>query len=76
MDGEHTEAAVVEGTDGNFYGTTVNGGAPINTGTAFKITPSGRLTTLHSFFAEGAIAIAGDKLSYRGRERAASRRPE
>jgi uncharacterized repeat protein (TIGR03803 family) len=42
VDGEHPGAAVVEGTDGNFYGTTVNGAAPINTGTAFKITPSGK----------------------------------
>lgn len=36
------------GTDGNFYGTTfgsINGGD----GTVFEITPTGQLTTLHSF---------------------------
>ena len=44
--------ALVQGTDGNFYGTTVEGGAncpPLGCGTIFKITPSGTLTTLHSF---------------------------
>jgi uncharacterized repeat protein (TIGR03803 family) len=49
---------LVQGTDGNFYGTTVNGGAtrpcPPNNdgpgcGTVFEITPTGVLTTLHSF---------------------------
>jgi uncharacterized repeat protein (TIGR03803 family) len=52
-DGEFPEAGLVLGTDGNFYGTTMQGGA--NTacaggcGTIFKITPAGKLTTLHSF---------------------------
>jgi len=35
-------------TDGNFYGTTQTGGTS-NQGTIFKITPTGTLTTLHSF---------------------------
>jgi uncharacterized repeat protein (TIGR03803 family) len=50
-DGEFPEAAPVQGTDGNFYGTTVYGGAikANNDGTVFRITPSGTLTTLHSF---------------------------
>jgi uncharacterized repeat protein (TIGR03803 family) len=38
----------VQGTDGNFYGTTYEGGAN-DYGTVFKITPTGTLTTLHSF---------------------------
>jgi uncharacterized repeat protein (TIGR03803 family) len=38
----------VQGTDGNFYGTTIAGGASED-GTVFKITPQGALTTLHSF---------------------------
>ena len=44
--------ALVQGTDGNFYGTTVLGGVGgcgQGCGTAFKITPGGTLTTLHSF---------------------------
>src|SRR5258707_9353580 len=39
---------MVQATDGNFYGTTQLGGAN-NYGTIFKITPGGKLTTLHSF---------------------------
>ena len=40
---------LVQGTDGNFYGTTSLGGAYSGCGTVFKITPTGALTTLHSF---------------------------
>jgi uncharacterized repeat protein (TIGR03803 family) len=40
---------LVQATDGNFYGTTYYGGASYYDGTVFKITPTGRLTTLHSF---------------------------
>ena len=42
-------AGLVQATDGNFYGTTNDGGANDGYGTIFKITPSGTLTTLHSF---------------------------
>jgi uncharacterized repeat protein (TIGR03803 family) len=52
-DGEAPRAALVQATDGNFYGTTVEGGASGNCadgcGTVFKIAPSGTLTVLHSF---------------------------
>src|SRR5262249_22587049 len=48
LDGVGTGQVLVQGTDGNFYGTTFQGGTS-NTGTAFKITPEGVLTTLHSF---------------------------
>jgi uncharacterized repeat protein (TIGR03803 family) len=39
---------LLQATDGNFYGTTSAGGANGN-GTIFSLTPSGTLTTLHSF---------------------------
>ncbi len=46
---------MLQGTDGNFYGTTDIGGAGAS-GTVFKITPSGTLTTVHSFDgADGSI---------------------
>ena len=63
-DGEYPESGVVQGVDGNFYGTTQAGGTDTSCdyglipgcGTIFKITPSGTFTTLHSFqLTDGAI---------------------
>ena len=48
LDGNQPAGALVQATDGNFYGTTTGGG-PFGAGTVFKITGSGSLTTLHSF---------------------------
>ncbi len=58
---------LVQGTDGNFYGTTVAGGTgdcadPVGPGcgTVFKITPTGTLTVLHSFTgADGSFPYGG-----------------
>ena len=47
-DGQHPQAGLVQGTDGNLYGTTSYGGADAH-GTVFKITLQGKVTTLHSF---------------------------
>lgn len=47
-DGSDPWQGLVQGTDGNFYGTTYSGGAK-NGGTVFKIAPSGTLTTLYNF---------------------------
>jgi uncharacterized repeat protein (TIGR03803 family) len=47
-DGALPYAGLVQGTDGDFYGTTYNGGT-YGYGTVFKITAAGRLTTLYSF---------------------------
>ena len=46
--GKHPNAALVQGSDGNFYGTTYLGGATDH-GTVFKMTPAGVLTTLVEF---------------------------
>ncbi len=57
-DGAEPVASLVQATNGEFYGTTLSGGTaiyndkPVNAGTAFKITPSGNLTTVHSFCAD------------------------
>jgi uncharacterized repeat protein (TIGR03803 family) len=54
-DGAFPTAALVQGTDSNFYGTTAKGGGngnPYCCGTVFEITPAGKLTTLHSFCSE------------------------
>jgi uncharacterized repeat protein (TIGR03803 family) len=47
-DGAGPAGGLVLATDGNFYGLTDGGGAN-NWGTVFKITPAGKLTTLHNF---------------------------
>jgi uncharacterized repeat protein (TIGR03803 family) len=52
-DGAGPDSWLVQGGDGNFYGTTWGGGAYTNQngglGTVFRITADGVLTTLHSF---------------------------
>jgi uncharacterized repeat protein (TIGR03803 family) len=46
--GSGPQAGLLQGSDGDFYGTTVGGG-PNGFGTVFKMTSSGVLTTLHFF---------------------------
>jgi uncharacterized repeat protein (TIGR03803 family) len=54
-DGVNPDAGLIQGTDGNFYGTTSHGGTGYDNegGTVFSITPSGKLTTLYSFCSQG-----------------------
>jgi uncharacterized repeat protein (TIGR03803 family) len=52
------EFSLVEGADGNLYGTSSLGGSPNalcpqGCGTVFKVTPAGTETVLHSFGASG-----------------------
>jgi|HubBroStandDraft_1064217.scaffolds.fasta_scaffold105028_2 uncharacterized repeat protein (TIGR03803 family) len=63
-DGSNPQTGLVQGADGIFYGATTGGGANTSCtvfgftgcGTVFKITPSGTLTTLHSFdLTDGAL---------------------
>jgi len=58
-DGAHPAAGLVEGTDGNFYGTTWYGGSG-NAGTIFKLTPAGALTTLHRFLCQDQCPAGSD----------------
>jgi uncharacterized repeat protein (TIGR02543 family) len=57
-DGAAPFARLAQGADGNFYGTTSNGGAN-GYGTVFKITPSGTLTTYSLNYMDGVTPIAG-----------------
>jgi uncharacterized repeat protein (TIGR03803 family) len=53
------ESRLIQGSDGNFYGTTASGG-PNNVGTVFRMTPDGTVTILHNFTgSEGAVPAAG-----------------
>ncbi len=54
-DGKGPQATLVQGAGGNLFGTTVFGGAS-GDGTVFEISPTGMLTTLYSFCAEGGCA--------------------
>src|SRR5215471_17704138 len=58
-------AALVQGPDGNFYGTTAQGG-PRGSGTVFRVTPAGVLTTLVSDQANPAagLVVGNDGLLY------------
>jgi uncharacterized repeat protein (TIGR03803 family) len=47
-DGANPHAALVQGSDGYFYGTTENGGRH-GDGTVFQISTNGALATLYSF---------------------------
>ncbi|MGA2188318.1 MAG: choice-of-anchor tandem repeat GloVer-containing protein [Steroidobacteraceae bacterium] len=68
-DGYQPNAGLVEGTNGDFYGTTSEGGATASEdetggGTVFKVTSKGVLTTLYSFCSktectDGALPNAG-----------------
>jgi len=51
-DGSGPYAGLYLGGDGNFYGTTQFGGAS-GGGVAFKLTPAGAITVLHSFTGNG-----------------------
>jgi len=55
-DGSNPIAGLVQGTNGNFYGTTWTGGnasaglcSGTGCGTVFEVTPAGKLTILHGF---------------------------
>ena len=65
-DGIKPQAGLVQGSDGNFYGTTWLGGTSTNClslgcGTVFRISPSGSYSNLHSFVghpSDGANPLA------------------
>ena len=50
-DGANPYGTLIEGPDGNFYGTTQFGGS-YGQGAVFKVTPAGAFTTLYSFCAQ------------------------
>ncbi|HVI09533.1 MAG TPA: choice-of-anchor tandem repeat GloVer-containing protein [Candidatus Binatia bacterium] len=63
-DGSYPYAALLQASDGNFFGTTTQGGNSASCtggcGTVFRITPGGALTTLYSFCAQSNCADGSD----------------
>jgi uncharacterized repeat protein (TIGR03803 family) len=66
VDGASPRAGLIEGTDGNLYGTTSGAGTG-GFGTVFKISAAGKLTTLHSFtnlaggaYPQGGLVLGSD----------------
>ncbi len=56
-DGAHPEGGLVVGANGNFYGTTDEGGL-YGAGTIFEITPGGTFTVLHAFGSTPTAALS------------------
>ena len=57
-DGGSPADALIQGSNGLFYGTTSTGGANGN-GTVFSMTPAGKITTLYSFCAVSGCTDSG-----------------
>lgn len=58
-DGTYPVPGLVEGRDGDFYGTTTAGGST-DYGTVFRFSRDGTLTTLHSFCFEHDYPVCSD----------------
>ena len=57
--GDQPESPLVQGIDGNLFGTTQLGGA-YDAGTVFRVAPNGTVTRLHNFdITDGQYPIAG-----------------
>src|ERR1022692_1205432 len=78
--GQTPRSGLTLGTDGNFYGTTSQGGTS-NYGNIFQITSAGTLTVLHNFsYSDGgnpySPPIQGTDGNYYGATKAGGRRTE
>ncbi len=58
--GDQPYSPLIQGNDGNFYGT-ITGGGSTGLGTVFKLTPTGKITVLFNF-----AAGAGPSVPYAG----------
>ncbi len=70
VNGKSPSGPVIQASDGNFYGTTVYGGVNAQ-GNVFRMTPSGKITSIYSFCskancADGQSPTAGPVLGKDG----------
>ena len=63
LDGRYPQAALVQGSDGSFYGTTDFGGTNGDHGTIFKMTAKGIFTSLLSFSGTNENALSAQIFS-------------
>jgi uncharacterized repeat protein (TIGR03803 family) len=67
LDGNEPAAGLVQGLDGDYYGTTSTGGTSTGCdggcGTVFKITPAGTLTTLYNFCSQANCSDGSDPVA-------------
>lgn len=54
-DGTYPRSGLILGSDGNFYGTTLNGGKA-NAGMIYRMTPAGQVTILYSLCSQTSCA--------------------
>jgi uncharacterized repeat protein (TIGR03803 family) len=57
--GGDPQGALIQGTNGNFYGVTAEGGNP-GGGTVFELSPSGQMTILYNFCSANETCTDGD----------------
>lgn len=55
LDGSYPHAGLIQGSDGNFYGTATRGGAN-DTGAVFKLTPASAETALYEVAVNGELS--------------------
>ncbi len=57
-DGQWPEFPPIQGTDGNLYGVTIEGG-PAHAGVLYDLTPTGRFNVVHTFLCFGTACDRG-----------------
>jgi len=65
-DGFKPGAGLMQGSDGNFYGTTEYGGTSTLNGTVFRISPSGSYTNLHRFIGPPSDGLVPEAVLVQG----------